>query len=744
MRHHCPPTLCKLLFACVLLTISSLTAQANLTGWHRDGQTWLVWDDNLLFSGVESVSVYRSLSPINTLMDLQSAERVGRHYPQDWKAARLQQSAPGSTWTIPDAAGNPRQLLSSEGLFVHTPHANGSYYFAVIKTENLATGPFSSFGPIAQTVGSPQPHVQHAGVNGGHPYTVYSIWIDGNDDHTSGSPSFPVMGSQSCHGLGSLFAVFEPQAGLPPAPMPAVMWLHGGGGSYWRYRPSRGPAIELDLDVEDGLYVTPDEGLFMNYGGAVVLAGSRWFGTCEDFDRFQDVSTPPAPGALVVNHQQIRLNWLMDWLQSDRGADPARTSLAGLSMGGRGTDMFSRAYPERLAASLAFVLPIGWSSMGVGIMGDEALNLPTTLPGSPGMHDVIMPYARLSSEDVPFGRHIGGTADTIASWLLRPLVYEAWNDMRLGIASYWDGRGHTASSPAGWTGQYFVGSPKHAAAYLTRYRNDQSYPAFHDVDHSPLGGQQPHPGNSVVPANGNPYGTWGGWFDWAPSSIVDTVDEWSCELRLETAAAFPADNSPQPSAMASVTLRRLQSFAAAPHEVLWVELQDLAGGAPVFAGSVQADHAGLVTVSGLTFGAVPLRLVVARGAAGGALVEYGAATAGCAGVATLAGNQQPRVNTPGFAVLHSNAPANSLGLAIFGQSAGDQPINGVDLHVGLVPAPVLLLATTNALGGGVTPIPIPSDPALVGFQLHSQAVWLDVCGVAGWSSSAGLLVTVQP
>jgi hypothetical protein len=744
LRHHLHKHGLSLL-ACLTLTAGSLFAQTNLAGWHRDGQSWLVWNDNLSFSGIESTSIYRSPTPINSLADLQAAERVGRLYPHDWKAARLQKSSPGSTWTIPDANGAPRQLLSSEGLFVHTPHQAGSYYFAVVKTENLNTGPFTSYGPIGQTVGNPKPHIQHTGFNGGHPYTVYSFWIDGNDDHTSGSANFPIMGSQSCNGLPSLYSVFEPQAGLPQSPMPAVVWLHGGGGSYWRYRPSMGPSLQLDLDVEDGLYVTPDEGKYINYGGAVTLAGARWFGSCEDFDRFSDVNIAPTAGTVVVNHEQRRINWIIDWLHGARGVDPARTSLAGLSMGGRGTDMFSRAYPERLAASLAFVAPTTWNSFGLAIMGDTTLNLSTTLNGNPGINEVLLPYARLSDKDIPFARQIGGTADTIAPWTQRPLVFQAWNDMRSGIASYWDGRGHTANSPAGWAGHFFVGSPKHAAGFLTRYRSDQSFPAFHDVDHAPAAGQQPHPGDPVVNANGHPHGTWGGWFDWSPTSIIDTPNEWSCVVWLETTAAFAGDNSPLTSARASVTLRRLQNFAASPHEVLWVELQNAGGGAPIIAMSIQADSNGVITIPDLAFGAAPMRLQVARGDAGGSLVEYGTPTSGCAGVANISGNQVPQVNTPGFALLHANAPASSFGIGIFSQSPQNATLFGINLHVGIAsPAPIFLSLNADAVGSATTPIAIPNNPALAGFQLHSQAAWIDTCGIAGWSSSSGLLITIQP
>jgi len=73
------------LLACSLLLTGSLAAQANLTGWHRDGQTWLVWDDNLSFAGVESVSIYRSQSPINSLVDLQASEAARRCLPNRCK-----------------------------------------------------------------------------------------------------------------------------------------------------------------------------------------------------------------------------------------------------------------------------------------------------------------------------------------------------------------------------------------------------------------------------------------------------------------------------------------------------------------------------------------------------------------------------------------------------------------------------------------------------------------------------------
>ncbi|MCA8952274.1 MAG: hypothetical protein KDE27_22375 [Planctomycetes bacterium] len=736
------------LFVAVILLASAARAQTGLNGWNRDGQTWLVWNDNLTFSGVESISVFRSGSPITNLAELAAAERIGRLYPQDWKAGRLQASAPGATWTVPGSNGGNRVLGSNEGLFVYTPHAAGDEYFAVVKTENLLTGPFASTGPIAQTLDPIVPHRQHGGVDANHPYDVYAFWLDGRADHTSGVPGFPVMGSASCHGVAEVFAVFEPRTGLPQAPMPGVVFLHGGSGSYWTYRPSASAQKQIDLHVDNGLYVTPDEGLYVNYQGQVTAIGTRWFGTCFDYDRFLDVGVVPAPGTLVVNYAQRRLEWILDWLQGSRGVDPTRTAFAGLSNGGRGTHIFVRAHPERVSASLSFVMPAVFeASGGEAVMGDVALDLPTSLPGSPGTADVIEPFVPLSGLDRPFSRYVDGTNDTQALWTRKPLVYDALKAQRTGAAIYWDGRGHTAGSTAGWVGQHFNGSPKHGVEYLTRYRADQSFPAFHDVDHNlGVAGQQPDPGDPVLPANGNPWGTWGGWFEWDPASIVDSTSGWSCRLWLETAAAWPADNAPMSTARTSVTLRRLQSFATTPHEVLHVELA--LANAPftvVFAGALQVGADGTITVPGLPFGAAPLVLSVSRVAAGGALVGYGTATAGCAGAPIIGGNQVPRIDTPGFAVVHGNAPPNAFGFTVFGAAPANTELLGVHVNVELLSPPAATLGVlSGALGNAQAPLAIPNAPALIGYQLFVQGAWLDGCGPSGLAASRGLAITIQP
>ncbi len=741
------PPLVRFVLPCVVLLVlaPALPAQSGLNGWHRDGQTWLVWNDTgVSFGGVESWSIHRSSAPFSSLADVLAAERIGQLYPYDCKAERLRASLPGGTWSIPAAGTGTYQLATNESLFVYTPHAAVPEYFAVLKTGGTSYATLSS--PIVQAVGGVKPHVQHSGVDGGHRYDVYAYWIDGRADHTSGVNGFPVMGSASCHGVPFLFGVFEPQAGLPPPPIPAVVFLHGGGGSYWSYRPSRGSTVMLDLDVETGLFVSVDENLYLNHQDSVYGAATRWFGTCQLFNRFADVLGSPAPNDIVVNYAQRRLQWIIDWLQSSKNVDPQRTAMAGLSLGGRGTHMFARAFPQELSAALAFVPPTEFEGgEGPALMGTAAQPLATTLAGSPTIVDVLEPYDRFSTADQPFTRIVCGTADTVAPWTNKPTMYRHLDGLRTGAAMYWDGRGHTHGSAAGWAGHRFTLSPKLAVGALTGLRANQSFPAFHAVDHDlAQAGQQPDPGDPVVPANGAPFGTWGGWFAWDPATIIDTTSAWSVGVWLETTSTWANDNAPLPSARASVTLRRQQSFLAAPNEVLWCKLVDAATAQVQWSGAVQASADGTITIPNLFFGVPRLVLSVQRISAGPALVPYGVATAGCTGAPTISGNGTPFVNTPGFAILHGNATAHRPGVGVFGVAPTNLLLLGMSVHVELLSPPALLLSlASDAAGAAAMPVPIPNSPWLTGSTFYVQGAWFDSCAPANLAASRGLAFTVQ-
>jgi len=177
---------------------------------------------------------------------------------------------------------------------------------------------------------------------------------------------------------------------------------------------------------------------------------------------------------------------------------------------------------------------------------------------------------------------------------------------------YWDEREHT-NSGNGWVGAHFNGSPRLHVSWLTRYRRDRSFPAIQRVDHAPLlAGTQPDPGDDVLPANGSPWGVWGGWFDWDDTTLEDSADRWGVTIVLRTGAPFANDNSPSTSARASVSVRRAQVFQAATGDKFFWTLSDAATGAWLRSGSLVVGANGLVTVPSLIYSTAARRLELMR------------------------------------------------------------------------------------------------------------------------------------
>ncbi len=123
---------------------------------------------------------------------------------------------------------------------------------------------------------------------------------------------------------------------------------------------------------------------------------------------------------------------------------------------------------------------------------------------------------------------------------------------------------------------------------------------------------QPDPGDGVFPANGDPWGTWGGWFDYDPDSVVDESDRWEVELGLVQSSSFANDVPPTPTAFASVTIRRAQAFLPAPGERLTWYLRRASSGRLILAGEVDVDAGGRTTIEALPFGPFVERLEVVR------------------------------------------------------------------------------------------------------------------------------------
>lgn len=237
------------------------------------------------------------------------------------------------------------------------------------------------------------------------------------------------------------------------------------------------------------------------------------------------------------------------------------------------------------------------------------MGLPTPFGGLT-VSELFEPTTLVSGIDLPFLRYVDGTNDTQSVWDPKPAIQQMIEADRWGAAWAWDEREHTSSN-GGWDTAHFVGSPRHGVDWLTRYRNDQSFPAFHGIDHAiGVPGDQPDPGDAVVPANGDPWGKRGGWLDWMPDSIVDRPRRWSVSLALVASSSFAPDNAPQPTAQASVTIRRAQRFRPAPGTVVNWTFRRIGDGALLATGATAVDANGLVTVPDLIFGSGPMRLEV--------------------------------------------------------------------------------------------------------------------------------------
>jgi hypothetical protein len=596
---------------------STAPAQTALTAWHESGQTWIKWTDNQTFAGADSWSIYRSSAPIT---DLAQAQLIAKSYPEDAEGAALRVASPTATWVVPDpATSGTLALAASEALFVYTPRAAVAEYFAVVKTGDTLLTSDNTFGPLAQTIAPVRPHAQLTGSNAGHPYTVYALWIDGDSDLGAGRVDFPILGGASFRGVARLFCVFEPTLGLPPAPMPMVAYLHGGDGTFWTNRPSTSAAHQIDLHVEDGLYVTFDDRVWVRAAApqpdAPTDVRTRWFGFVHAFDRFESPSATPPANAIVSDTAQRALDWILDWFVTTQGVDSERIAFAGLSMGGRGTGLYSRARPERVSAALMFVPPVdqralpGWD----GLFGGPDQNLLTTL--GVGYVDLLHLDTPLSALDVPFGRVISGTDDTVVGWIGVPSAYRSIDAQSFGWHLYWDGRGHT-NSGGQWLGEQFNGSPKLAVQSLTSFRKSRSFPAFTRVDHAVNNpGQQPDPGDDVFPANGTAAGTWGGYFEWDDATLVDTPTLWSSEMWVVSVSTFPGDVPPTTFARATVGVRRAQAFLpAACTSVDWT-LVRVSDGVVLASGSTTVDSSGHVSVPGLLLNTTVVRLELRPGTA---------------------------------------------------------------------------------------------------------------------------------
>jgi hypothetical protein len=566
----------------------------NMRGWHEFGQTWLVWEDT-----APTPETYRIFKASSQITDLSSAEQIGRVFEREWTGDRLKKLDSSLNWTIPDGSGGTYTLTSNEALFVYTPHKAMSEYFVVVKDGEAAIGSNNRIGPISQTIGPVQCHLQTSGTQDGFAYRVYAHWIDGRNDCNSGRADYPVMGNEHFNGTGHLFRIWEPQGRVPQELTPAVIAMHGGGGWYGGINPSSDK--KYDLSRADAFVICPGDRVLVKKRGTIDYQRTYWLGYWEGYDRFRLPNEQSVPGdGLVVNYTMRRLDWELGWLLDNESIDPKRVSLLGGSMGGRGANYQARAHPERYAAWLSLSPGLEPLAEEYPFVGSVSQNLPTNLPGAPSVLEVMDLYTVLSKteRDIPFGKIVIGRADRgrASRWTARKVqTFKRLNDTSFGCHLYWDERGHVYTPGSHWADSFRL-----KAKALTRYRSDQSFPAFFNDDQdSKTPGRQPNMGNGDA-SDGDVWGTWGGYCSWEPDTVVDSRTKWETTIFLVESSSYVNDVPSFASSRTDISIRRPQQFTPAAGTTITWTFTRLSNSHVVQSGQEIVGQDGVVKIPSLT------------------------------------------------------------------------------------------------------------------------------------------------
>ncbi len=147
-------------------------------------------------------------------------------------------------------------------------------------------------------------------------------------------------------------------------------------------------------------------------------------------------------------------------------------------------------------------------------------------------------------------------------------------------------------------------------SYLTRFSKNESFPAFFDTDERPwVLGRQPEIGNGN-PNDGDPWGTWGGYFEWRPSTLFDEPTGWKCTIWITNDSKYENDIPETNSIMTNVTPRKLQNFSPEAGQSYRYKLVDIASGDLLQSGTVEALGDGSIIVPDLILSKEPYRLSI--------------------------------------------------------------------------------------------------------------------------------------
>ena len=415
----------------LLLLASTREAQTvrGLQGTHRDGQTFLTWNE--LNRQSYRYRVYRSDMPIRRAADLNFAVELGEvEIGSSYNRPRSVASGVDFNWIIQPGGA---ELANTRGLFVHTLRATGTpstgHYAVMIVASGLETRKIVADQNTASVAGEvaapPQPVIQQA--NNG--IELWAHWTSHVD-----TPFQPALSLVASHGHNFLF-----HPGTTEGPRGLLVRLHAAGQQYtvgWPH-PSE---VQQDVDV-------------LALSDYFPIAGwTLWVGAQ---DAYPMITTDP--GAQVHLVTLRRAMWTVDWMVERLGAahDPDRLYAVGGSMGAMGSFYLASEFPDRFAAILArngnydVTAPDVNNMLFVeNLLGDFAFNL-TIAPGMPssGLRifdrmnvSVVAPFP--ADAPGPVIRTINGRNDMTVGWSSAPALYRALAETQQPAVHYFDDRSH--------------------------------------------------------------------------------------------------------------------------------------------------------------------------------------------------------------------------------------------------------------------------------------------------------------
>ena len=558
------------------------TGNGLLTALHRDGQTFLTWDET---GATDQYHVYRASFPITPENLNQATQITNRWGPlPDNTSVNLHGGAAPGNYVIED---NGTPLSDDTGLFVYTTQAGeagSAIYYAVTSVSNGIEDTSSVLSlsmPIAESVDTPS-DVLTASRNGGlgRLFTQYMDYLNWN-------PTF--------NGYAYNYAVTLPNNYNPAQSYPLEIQLHAFGDQY----------LYEDSTEFDVIEIHPSDPT------APGIINSWWYGYAADHNYNQ--SAVPASGR-IANFTEQRIMRSVDTLIANPQYNIDQQSIYALghSMGASGAIALGLRYPSVLTGVYANEGMTNYRASSTfqdelrQLFGTQASNLPI-VNGGPRNQDI----ARYSGQGVwDWMNHqqqiVSRRGDEFAHLMTvhgkrdQTIVWESQGRPWIGAleaanASHtvrYENEGHA------WLGFDFAGPPIRTFglgfddAYPWRYPLSRSLPAitgFGDRTVNPI------PPSSDTSGAGGLRESYNRDVEW--DSIVDLPNQYEVTLFAETDAGLTAN----------ITPRRTQQFSVNPGQACsW---QATVSGVTT-TGTATADADALVTATSVPLGSARTRLVI--------------------------------------------------------------------------------------------------------------------------------------